>query len=130
LPWAGDTATFASSLFGAKLFTEKISTDRVDTDAAATYLFPDVIKDVLDVTTGLGFKWIRASGQRTLINNGAHVIAGVGAGVPSFSYILKSCGNVQSFATSINSEVAAVTATVDPHNCQRTQTSFWISFTA
>ena len=120
-PGPGETAHFPSSLIGAKLFTEKISTDRVDTDAAATYLFPDVIKDVLDVTTGLGFKWIRASGQRTLINNGAHVTS-----VPSFSYILKSCGNPQSFATSINNTPAG--AAVDPGNCQRTQTSFLDQF--
>src|SRR5262245_21056190 len=117
----GKTTTFDPSLFGAKLFTEKVSTDRVDTDATATYLFPDVIKDVLDVTTGLGFKWIRASGQRTLINNGAHV-----SSVPSFSYILKSCETPQSFATSINNTPAG--AAVDPDNCQRTQTSFLDQF--
>jgi len=126
-PGPGGTTTFDPSLFGAKLFTEKVSTDRVDTDAVATYLFPDVIKDVLDVTTGLGFKWIRASGQRTLINNGAHVNLGGGTGVPNFSYILKSCGNPQSFATSINAQVAAGTE-IDPGNCQRNQTSFLDQF--
>jgi len=116
----GNTSHFTPSLFGAKLFTEKTSTDRVDTDASATYLFPDVIKDVLDVTTGLGFKWIRASGQRTLINNGAHTNSF--PGVPSFSYILKSCGNPQSFATSVDA------GSLDPSNCQRNQASFLDQF--
>ena len=119
-PGPGETAHFPSTLIGAKLFTEKISTDRVDTDAAATYLFPDVIKDVLDVTTGLGFKWIRASGQRTLINSGAHTNSF--PGVPSFSYILKSCGNPQAFASSIDA------GSLDPGNCQRNQASYLDQF--
>ena len=123
----GDTSHFSPSLFGAKLFTEKISADRVDTDATATYLSPDVIKDVLYVTTGLRFKWIRVSAQRTLINNGAHLLFANGTGVPNVNYILKTCGNVQSLATSINAQVAAGTS-IDSGNCQRTQTSFLDQF--
>lgn len=126
-PGPSSSNTFANNLLGHKLFTEKTSTDRVDTDVTATYFFPDVIKDVLDVTTGLGFKWIRASGQRTLINNGAHVNVGGGSGVPSFSYILKSCGNVESFAAGINGNGLG-TFTRDPGNCERTQASYLDQF--
>lgn len=53
---------------GAILGTEKIRTDRTDVDLILSYFIPDVIKDVLDVSIGGGFKWIRASGQRVLIN--------------------------------------------------------------
>jgi hypothetical protein len=121
----GDTDRFNPLLVGQKLFTEKISTDRVDTDLTATYFFPDVVKDVLDVTTGLGFKWIRASGQRTLISNGAKVFTGAGNGVPNFNYILKSCGNVEIFARSINT---GASPNLDPGNCQRNQASFLDQF--
>jgi hypothetical protein len=129
------TIPFASSLFGVKLFTEKVSTDRVDTDLTTTYFFPDVMKDVLDVTTGLGFKWIRASGQRTLINNGAKAVIGAGNGVPSFNYILKSCGNQEKFAATINNNNPNNTGVttndlgfLDPGNCQRSQASFLDQF--
>ena len=118
------TKCFNPLLNGQRLFTEKIDTDRVDVDVTATYFFPDVIKDVLDVTTGLGFKWIRASGQRTLTNNGAHLFQAGGVGVPSVNYILKSCGNLDSFARSMNSAIAAGGPSFDPGNCQRNQTSF------
>ena len=51
---------------GVKVNTEKIDTARIDIDSALTYFFPDVIRNVLDLSTGVGFKWIRANGDRTL----------------------------------------------------------------
>jgi hypothetical protein len=60
---------------GAILGTEKIKTDRTDVDLILSYFIPDVIKDVLDVSIGGGFKWIRASGQRTLTNTPGNLSA-------------------------------------------------------
>ena len=54
---------------GTKINTENIRTDRVDVDLTLTYFIPDVIRDVLDVSAGAGFKWIRASGHRLLTGN-------------------------------------------------------------
>jgi len=58
---------------GAILGTEKIRTDRTDVDLTLTYFIPDVIPDVLDMSIGGGFKWIRASGQRELTNTAGNV---------------------------------------------------------
>ncbi len=52
------------------LATELLRTDRLDVDATATYFFADLLKDLLDLSTGLGVKWIRASGHRTLDSAG------------------------------------------------------------
>jgi hypothetical protein len=55
---------------GRLIATELLRTDRLDVDVTATYFFADMVKDLLDVSTGLGFKWIRASGHRTLDSAG------------------------------------------------------------
>lgn len=55
---------------GRLLATELLRTDRLDIDATATYFFADMVKDLLDLSTGLGVKWIRASGHRTLDSAG------------------------------------------------------------
>ena len=55
---------------GTKLATEIIRTDRVDIDLTLTYFFPDVVAGLLDLNVGGGFKWVRASGHRTLVNDG------------------------------------------------------------
>lgn len=113
---------FSPGVQGAKLYTETVNTDRVDVDLTATYFFPDVIKDVLDVTTGLGFKWIRASGHRTLTNNDTG--SGLGNAFfstpPSVNYILKKCGNPLSFATTSN----ALAGAGPPDGCLTNRASF------
>lgn len=65
-PAPSQQGTCSSPLVGSRLATEIVRTDRVDVDLTASYFFPDVIKDTLDVSAGLGIKWIRASGHRTL----------------------------------------------------------------
>ena len=54
---------------GARLFKEQLTTDRVDYDLSLSYFFPDVIKDVLDVSTGLGFKFIYATADRKILDS-------------------------------------------------------------
>jgi hypothetical protein len=54
---------------GQKFTTETIRTDRLDVDITASYFFPDVIKDWMDLSLGIGFKWIHADGHRTLSDN-------------------------------------------------------------
>ena len=54
---------------GARLFREELTTDRVDFDLALSYFFPDVIKDVLDVSAGLGFKFIYATADRRILDS-------------------------------------------------------------
>ena len=54
---------------GTKLQTEIIRTDRVDIDLTLSYFFPDVFKDLMDLSLGGGFKWVRASGHRQLVDN-------------------------------------------------------------
>jgi hypothetical protein len=63
---------------GANIGTEKVRTDRTDVDLILSYFVPDVVKDVLDVSIGAGFKWIRASGQRELINTPGTVFPPLG----------------------------------------------------
>lgn len=119
---AGTPISFIPSLQGDKLYTEIINTDRTDVDVTATYFFPDVIKDLLDVTTGLGFKWIRASGHRTIsdVNTG---VLGANSSNPFLSgtpttYILKSCGNLNSFVSTYNKTINA------PDGCLTNRASF------
>ena len=69
------TGTGTNTGTGALLGTEKIRTDRTDVDLILSYFVPDVIKDVMDVSIGGGFKWIRASGQRVLTNTAGGVSA-------------------------------------------------------
>ena len=54
---------------GARLFKEELTTDRVDFDLALSYFFPDVIKDTLDVSAGLGVKLIYASADREIVQS-------------------------------------------------------------
>jgi hypothetical protein len=61
---------------GERLFKEEVTTDRVDFDLALSYFFPDVVKDVLDVSAGLGFKFIYADSDRRIVDSG---VSGPGA---------------------------------------------------
>ena len=54
---------------GARLFKEELTMDRVDFDLAVSYFFPDVVKDWLDVSTGLGFKFIYATADRQIVES-------------------------------------------------------------
>ncbi len=89
-------AAVSSQFIGTTAYTEIINTDRVDVDLTATYFFPDVIKDIMDVTTGLGFKWIRASGHRSISDNNSPFT--VGAPV---NYILHRNGCQGSLQTAV-----------------------------
>jgi len=117
---AGAPISFSPPFQGDKLFTEIINTDRTDVDMTATYFFPDVIKDVLDVTTGLGFKWIRASGHRTIsnVNTGSLGANSSIFGIVPAQYIRKSCGNVNSFVSTFNTTFSA------PDDCLTNRASF------
>ncbi|HEV2054064.1 MAG TPA: hypothetical protein VGV06_02700, partial [Methylomirabilota bacterium] len=117
----GSQIAFTPPFRGDKLYTEIINTDRTDVDVTATYFFPDVIKDLLDVTTGLGFKWIRASGHRTLSN----VNTGILGANPTFTfsafpaqYFRKSCGNLNSYLSTFNRTFNA------PDDCLTNRASF------
>jgi len=116
---SGAQTKFPPILQGQTLYTEVINTDRTDVDVTATYFFPDVIKDVLDVTTGLGFKWIRASGHRTISSTNTGILGANFAfgGVP-LQYILKSCGNLNSFVSTFNRTFDA------PDGCLTNRASF------
>ena len=72
-PFSCNVLGFSNTGAGAVLGSEKIRTDRTDVDLILSYFIPDVIKDVMDVSIGGGFKWIRASGQRTLTNTPGNV---------------------------------------------------------
>ena len=54
---------------GTKVATEVVRTDRIDIDLTATYFFPDVLPRLMDLNTGAGFKWVRASGHRVFVDN-------------------------------------------------------------
>lgn len=117
---AGTPVSFNPPFRGQTLYTEIINTDRTDVDVTATYFFPDVIKDVLDVTTGLGFKWIRASGHRTISDANTGVLGAnfsVFATTPA-QYIRKNCGNLNSFVSTFNKTLNA------PDNCLTNRASF------
>jgi hypothetical protein len=49
---------------GDRYAQEFVDTTRMDVDLAATYFFPDVIPNVMDLSTGAGFKFIYASASR------------------------------------------------------------------
>jgi len=49
---------------GFSLAKEHLDTTRMDVDFAATYFFPDVVKDGLDLSVGGGFKFIYATSSR------------------------------------------------------------------
>ena len=49
---------------GDRWAQEFIDTTRMDFDLSGSYFFPDVIKDWLDLSAGLGFKFIYASASR------------------------------------------------------------------
>jgi hypothetical protein len=68
---------------GTKVNTEIINTDRTDVDFTLSYFFPDVVRDVLDVSAGGGLKWIRASGHRSLADTTFN---------PSLDYIARPFG--------------------------------------
>jgi hypothetical protein len=53
---------------GNRLFKERVEVDRLDFDLALSYFFPDVVRNVLDVSTGLGFKFIYASADREIVD--------------------------------------------------------------
>src|SRR5262249_17247493 len=55
----------------ANVGSERINADRIDTDLTLSYFFPDVVPDALDASLGAGIKWIRVSGQRTLLTGHA-----------------------------------------------------------
>lgn len=70
-----DTRPLAAAANGPDLFTngeivgnEFVNTTRYDFDIAASYLFPDVIDNRLDVSLGLGGKLMYASGVRHYSN--------------------------------------------------------------
>jgi hypothetical protein len=103
---------------GKRLFTEVINTDRLDVDVTATYRFADVVKDRLDVTTGLGFKWIRASGHRELTNRG-NTFGGLSGDLTPLTYFLEKCGDPAAFFTLLNTNPARV-----PSGCLANRASF------
>lgn len=49
---------------GQRWAREAVDTTRIDMDFAATYFFPDVIRDWVDASAGAGFKFIYASAKR------------------------------------------------------------------
>lgn len=51
---------------GTPLIQESIDTNRIDLDLAASYFFPDVVKDWFDLSVGMGAKYIYASASRRL----------------------------------------------------------------
>lgn len=53
---------------GQKAATEIVETTRADLDLAASYFFPDVVKDRLDLSLGGGVKLIYATASREFIN--------------------------------------------------------------
>jgi hypothetical protein len=53
---------------GERITQEFVNTTRVDIDLAASYLFPDVVKDALDLSVGGGVKIIYASASRNFAN--------------------------------------------------------------
>ena len=106
---------------GLKLYTETINTDRVDMDLTATYFFPDVIKGLLDVTPGLGFKWIRASGHRSLSTNNTGLLgANISRGSAAAQYFLKKCGSIEAYTNTFNTDTGASA----PDDCLASRASF------
>jgi hypothetical protein len=53
---------------GNRWAQEFVSTTRMDMDLAASYAFPDVVKEWLDLGFGVGFKFIYASASREYAN--------------------------------------------------------------
>jgi len=53
---------------GQRWAREVVDTTRVDMDVAASYFFPDVGRDWLDASVGVGFKFIYASAERRHTN--------------------------------------------------------------
>ena len=82
---------------GATLGQEFVETDRFDLDVAATHFFSDVVKNILDVNAGMGFKFIYASASRNY-SNGATLTNLIAPGLPpnpnptpaSFNYFVCS----------------------------------------
>jgi hypothetical protein len=54
---------------GTRLFKEEITTDRIDVDLALSYFFPDVVRDLLDVSLGIGGKFIYATADRRIVDS-------------------------------------------------------------
>lgn len=68
-----ETFLFAGSVLGqvpagGLVAQEFVDTDRFDFDLSASYFFSDVVKDVLDINAGLGFKFIYSSATRNYAN--------------------------------------------------------------
>jgi hypothetical protein len=53
---------------GERWARELVDTTRMDVDVSASYFFPDVVKNWLDVSAGVGFKFIYASADRSFYN--------------------------------------------------------------
>ena len=53
---------------GERWAQEFVDTTRMDVDLSASYFFPDVVKDWVDVSLGAGFKFIYASASREFAN--------------------------------------------------------------
>ena len=53
---------------GERWAQEFVNTTRMDFDLSASYFFPDVVKDWVDVSLGAGFKFIYASASREYAN--------------------------------------------------------------
>jgi hypothetical protein len=64
----GHTTPVGQFTPGLRVAQEFVDTTRIDIDLAASYLFPDVVKDRLDFSLGAGVKVIYAEGTRHYSN--------------------------------------------------------------
>jgi hypothetical protein len=66
IPVEGGISCFTEPLpSGGRYAVEVVDTTRFDVDVAASYFFPDVVKDRIDASLGVGLKYIYASASRT-----------------------------------------------------------------
>lgn len=83
---------------GQTIVQEFVNTDRFDFDLSLSYFLPDVVKDMLDINAGLGFKFIYASASRNF-NNGIAFTDPLGQVRPTQGYFyLQDCPRVFQFA--------------------------------
>jgi hypothetical protein len=68
LPLCGSFSPRDCLAVGDKFDQEFVNTTRMDIDFAASYLFPDVVQNRLDLSLGSGFKFIYASASRQFAN--------------------------------------------------------------
>jgi hypothetical protein len=76
---------------------EFVSTTRVDTDFSASYFFPDVVKDRIDMSLGVGLKFIYADSNRQFSNMSPFVAVENSATPPGLYMLCASdnCRNAQ-----------------------------------